>query len=85
MPLRTIICPSCEHYGLDANCEACRGNGAINVRSEYWAKPIPPREFDWSAIDDGTYDGAPDSKSNAIGYGETEQDAIDDLLGQIGV
>ena len=34
----------------------------------------------WSAIDVDTYNGAPDSKNrHMIGYGATEQEAIDDL------
>jgi len=41
--------------------------------------PIPIRQFDWSAIDDDTYDG----EGCPIGHGATEQEAIDDLLGQI--
>lgn len=35
---------------------------------------------EWSAIDDNTYDGFPGSM---IGWGRTEQEAIDDLLAQI--
>ena len=34
---------------------------------------------EWIAVDDDTYDGAPDSKS-ICGTGSTEQEAIDDLL-----
>lgn len=49
------------------------------VRTEYWAKPIPMRQFDWSAIDDNTYDGP----GSPIGYGRTEQDAIADLMEQL--
>lgn len=33
---------------------------------------------EWMAVDDDTYDGAPDSKS-PCGVGSTEQEAIDDL------
>ncbi len=34
----------------------------------------------WTAIDDDTYDGAPDSSTrNHIGYGPTEEAAIADL------
>ena len=52
------------------------------IKTEYWAKPVPSRNFDWSAIDDNTYDGAPDSSTrNQIGYGATEAEAIADLLG----
>ena len=34
---------------------------------------------EWIAVDDDTYDGAPDSKS-LCGTGSTEQEAIDDLI-----
>lgn len=47
--------------------------------------PIPTRNKDWSAIDDATYDGAPDSSPAARcqGFGATEQEAIEDLVGQL--
>jgi len=35
--------------------------------------PIPVRKFDWSAVDEDYEPGDP------VGYGETEQQAIDDL------
>jgi len=44
------------------------------IITEYWAKPIPPRQFDWTA----TFDGY--EPSGPVGYGRTEQEAIDDLL-----
>ena len=44
------------------------------IRTDYWAKPIPIRNFDWSATFDGYDAGDP------IGYGATEQDAINDLI-----
>lgn len=44
--------------------------------------PIPLRQFDWCAVDDDTYDGAPECHC-PIGYGETEEAAIADLLEQI--
>ena len=51
------------------------------IRTDYWAKPIPLRQFDWSAVDDDTYDGAPDSSNcNMVGYGMTEEEAVADLL-----
>ena len=40
--------------------------------------PIPIRTCDWCAYDDDTYDG-PGSR---VGWGETEQEAIDNLLEQ---
>ena len=54
----------------------------MKISTEYWAKPIPDRRFDWSAIDDDTYDGAEDSHC-PIGYGPTEAAAIADLLEQM--
>jgi hypothetical protein len=38
--------------------------------------PIPLRQFDWSAVRDNYEPGQP------IGYGRTEQEAIDDLKEQ---
>lgn len=58
-----------------------RING-FNIRTENVFPPIPIRQFDWSAIDDDTYDGADDS-SCPIGTGPTEQAAIDDLLDKL--
>ena len=56
----------------------------MKIRTTYAPPPIPHRQFDWSAIDDSTYDGAEDSGTrNQIGYGKTEQEAIDDLLEQL--
>jgi hypothetical protein len=54
----------------------------VTVRTNNEFPPIPLRQFDWSAIDDDTYDGADDSHC-PIGRGATEQEAIDDLLEQI--
>ncbi len=56
----------------------------MRIRTDFWRKPIPDRRFDWSAVDDDTYDGAPDTSPPCpIGYGATEADAIADLLTQI--
>jgi hypothetical protein len=56
------------------------------IRTDFWMKPIPPRQFDWCATFDDYEGGGP------IGYGATEQEAIADLLdidaddnGQFGV
>ena len=56
------------------------------IVTDYWAKPVPLRQFDWTATFDDYEGGGP------IGYGRTEQDAINDLLaidgddnGQFGV
>lgn len=55
----------------------------MKIRTHFEYPPIPLRCFDWSAVDDDTYDGAPDCNC-PIGRGVTEQEAIDDLLEQIG-
>lgn len=47
----------------------------MTIITEYDPPPIPTRQFDWYAIDDDTYEpGCP------IGWGTTEQEAINDLL-----
>jgi len=51
----------------------------VKIKTNYVYPPIPIRCFDWSAIDDDTYDG----EGCAIGYGATEAEAIADLLEQI--
>ncbi len=56
----------------------------MRIATEYWAKPIPDRSCDWSAIDGDTYDGAPDTSPPCpIGWGATEAEAIADLLEKI--
>lgn len=42
--------------------------------------PIPDRRFDWSAVDDDTYDG-----TGPVGTGATEAEAIADLEEKLGV
>jgi hypothetical protein len=51
----------------------------MNIVTHYWPPPIPTRNCDWSAVDDDTYDGAPDSNC-PIGYGATEEEARADLI-----
>lgn len=53
----------------------------IKLRTDFIYPPIPIRTHDWSAVTDD-YDGADDSNC-PIGYGATEQQAIDDLIMQI--
>lgn len=50
----------------------------IKVRTS--RAPTPWTMFEWSAVNDRTYDG---SESDPIGRGATERTAIDDLLGQL--
>lgn len=51
----------------------------MTIRTSYWPKPIPLRQFDWEATDYDTYDG----EGCPVGYGETEDAAIADLLLQL--
>jgi hypothetical protein len=40
--------------------------------------PIPTSAFDWCAYDSVTYDGAEDAGNQIVGWGSTEQAAIED-------
>ena len=51
----------------------------MNIKISFDYPPIPIRSFDWSAIDDDTYDGP----GCPIGRGETEAAAVADLLEQL--
>ena len=46
------------------------------IITSYDCPPVPVRDYDWSAVREGYEEG------NCIGYGMTEQEAIDDLLEQ---
>jgi hypothetical protein len=52
----------------------------MKIRTDFVYPPIPLRTFDWCAVDDDTYEG--DSR-DLIGWGATEQQAIDDLKQQM--
>lgn len=52
------------------------------IATEFVYPPIPTRQFDWSAIDERHCSG--DTK-DPIGTGATEQEAIADLMDQLGV
>ena len=54
----------------------------MKIRTEYVYPPIPLRQFDWAAYDDDTYCGCGECHS-LVGYGPTEQAAIDDLNEQL--
>jgi len=43
------------------------------IQTQFVNPPISERKFDWSAVEQGYEPGDP------IGYGETEQQAIDNL------
>jgi hypothetical protein len=51
----------------------------MKIKTSFVYPPIPTRAFDWSAVDDETYDGP----GSPIGRGPTEEAAIKDLLEQI--
>jgi len=63
----------------------------IQLATEFVCPPIPSRSADWSAVDDNTYDcsyeGEDESgsvwKQSEHGIGETELDAINDLIDQL--
>ena len=46
------------------------------IITSYECPPIPVMEYDWSAVREDWDEG------DCIGYGMTEQDAIDDLIEQ---
>lgn len=55
-------------------------NGRVlRIATSNVCPPIPDRRFDWSAIDDSTYDG----EGCPVGRGRTEREAIDDLIERI--
>lgn len=49
----------------------------MNIVTHHEYPPIPTRNFDWSAVDDDTYDGL----GCKIGWGATEAEARADLIG----
>lgn len=51
----------------------------MKIKTYYERPPIPRRDFDWAALDVDTYDGA-EGSNGPIGWGETEEKAVDDLL-----
>lgn len=48
------------------------------IRTTYWAKPIPDRQWDWQAWWDS--DEPDDEGRMACGFGRTEDEAIADLI-----
>ena len=51
----------------------------MKIRVTYDQPPVPSRCFDWSAIDDSTYDG---QTTDPIGHGPTRTAAILQLIEQ---
>lgn len=54
--------------------DQARMDGKAKIITEYVYPPIPDRRFDWSAVRDGYEPG------NPIGWGNTEREAVIDLL-----
>jgi hypothetical protein len=52
------------------------------IRTTFEHPPIPDRRFDWAAVFDDEYDGAPDAGPQLVGRGATEAEAVADLLEQ---
>lgn len=50
----------------------------MRIRVSHVYPPIPDRRYDWSAVDDDTYDGAPDAHG-IIEYAPTREAAIEQL------
>jgi len=48
------------------------------IRTDYWMKPDPNRNFDWEAWIDDTAD-----LGMRMGFGATRDEAIEDLLEQL--
>lgn len=48
----------------------------MKIVTQYICPPIPTRDHDWVAYEDGR------EEDGAYGYGKTEQEAIEDLKGQ---
>lgn len=86
--------PQHDDPDLETNigrCRECEGKGCRElfiaeqeakigdkIRTEYVWPPIPDRRFDWSAVTDN-YDG----EGSPIGWGRTEDEAIEDLVAEI--
>lgn len=62
----------------NGNIKDCGQIENMKIKTNRWLKPGFSRQYDWSAIDQDTYDGG--SNRNEIGYGATELEAIADLL-----
>lgn len=52
----------------------------MKIKTTCICPPIPDRSADWCAVDENTYEGG-----SPMGFGATEQEAIDDLLEQLKV
>ena len=55
----------------------------MNIQTYFANPPIPVRSFDWQAYVDGYEPGY--EPGDALGHGDTEAEAVADLLAVLGV
>ena len=53
------------------------------IRTSQDRTGFAPTDSRWSAVDDSTYDGAPDAGPQRVGTGSTEIEAVLDYVAQI--
>jgi hypothetical protein len=51
----------------------------MKLKATYDPPPIPDRRYDWSVVDDDTYDGP----GCIVGFGPTQEAAIRDYMDQL--
>ena len=76
--LAEIMTEDVEVVVYHAACRALFG-GCVSIWTHCNPLPIPDRSHDWSAIDEATYEAG-----EPVGYGETEVEAILDLIDKMG-
>ena len=59
--------------------EAQQQDAVMRIVTLYTPQPIPSRDWDWTALDDDTYDGS----GSPLGHGATQAEAIEDLMLQL--
>jgi hypothetical protein len=79
-PLRAVAVEVHAALGI-GGCRVQQKGSQMNIKTHFDPKPIPFRDFDYTAVTDN-YDGAADARS-PIGHGRTEAEAVTDLQRQI--
>lgn len=67
-----------DDWKLDSGYEDGDAPEEVKIVTSYDPKPIPCRDYDWSAVTDN-YDG----EGSPCGWGATEKDAMIDLQEQL--
>lgn len=70
-----------RHGGLVLHRNAL--DGKVHMSSQLTIKVDCIYKDTYTAIDENTYDGAPDSGTNQMGHGKTPSQAVEDLLEQL--